>query len=102
MHFSARRKRSLPALIFVALVAIPASLPAVFGSPPGPEGPASPRVTDNANDLIVGPGETYMMSGCHTYDRSVQINGTLKVTPYDGENETTGTLVLSAPWMIIG
>jgi hypothetical protein len=66
-------------------------------------GNAEPRLLiDDADDLIVPEWETYELSGCHTYSRSVQINGTLTVKPYDGVNDTTGTITLSSRWIIIG
>ncbi|MEM4729608.1 MAG: hypothetical protein QXH42_07635 [Thermoplasmata archaeon] len=67
------------------------------------EARAGPRaVTDDTYDLIIPAGETYELSGHHTYTRSIQINGTLKVLPYDGVNETSGMIALSAPWIYIG
>jgi len=90
-----------PATFLMALMVFLAFQPVSLADTPGEDG-ASPRTVDDQNDLIIGPGETYSMYGCHTYARSVQINGTLKVVPYDGENETTGTLTLAAPWIIIG
>ncbi|MEM4728655.1 MAG: hypothetical protein QXH42_02695, partial [Thermoplasmata archaeon] len=67
------------------------------------EDAATPRaITDNANDLIIPEGESYELSGCHTYKRSVQINGTLKLRPWDGVDESTGMIWLEAPWIIIG
>jgi len=96
------RKRSLHAVLIMAMMALSGLVPALAGAAGTGEGAASARVTDDLNDLIVRAGETYTLCGCHTYARSVQINGTLKVTPYDGDDETTGTLVLMAPWIIVG
>jgi len=95
-------KRSVPAVLFFAMMVLPAFLPSPVGAAGPGEGTAFARTTDNANDLIIGAGETYSMYGLHTYARSVQINGTLAVAPYDGDNETTGTLTLVAPWITIG
>jgi hypothetical protein len=57
---------------------------------------------DDSNDLIIPQGETYYLCGCHTYAASVQINGTLKVLPYDGDNESTGALILESPRIVVG
>jgi hypothetical protein len=95
-------RRSVLPLFLSVLMAAPALLPACAGEPGAAEGPALARVTDNSSDLIIGLGETYTLGGTHAYTRSVQVNGTLRVTPYDGVNESTGTLALSAPWIYIG
>jgi len=87
-------------LSLVLLMAIPAMPAGAFG--PGGEAGAVPRVTDDASDLIVASGEIYELFGCHTYSRSVQVNGTLKVLPYDGADDTTGTITLIAPYIIVG
>jgi len=88
------------AVFLVCLMAFPIIPAAATGA--GDEGPAAPRVTDDINDLIIASGETYEMFGCHTYQRTVQINGTLNVKAYDGSNDVTGTLKLFAPFIIIG
>jgi hypothetical protein len=63
---------------------------------------AAPRaVTDNASDLIVPAGETYELYGCHTYINSVRIDGTLNVKPYDGVDDTTGTIIIKAGSIVI-
>jgi hypothetical protein len=80
-------------------------LPMVPAEPVGPENTGFPgprTITDDASDLIVPAGETYELSGCHTYTNSIQINGTLKVKPYDGADITTGSLWLQARWILIG
>ena len=79
-------------LLLAALMAAPV-VPAAGSCPEGPGG-VSPRLTDNANDLIVPEGATYELYGCHTYANSIEILGTLMVKPYDGVNATSGTLVL--------
>jgi hypothetical protein len=61
-----------------------------------------PRLTDDATDLVIQSGESIEIAGERTYSRSVQINGTLIVKPYDGSDATTGTLTLRAPWIIVG
>ena len=87
--------RSLFAIALILLMAIP--MVPVGASRPESAGIAGPRaITDNSNDLIVPAGETYELSGCHTYTNSVKINGTLKVKPHDGSDATTGTLTLFA------
>jgi len=68
-----------------------------------PEGGTVGRsVTDDANDLIIPDGDVYELSGCHTYKRSVQIMGILKVKPWDDKGETSGMLLLRAPNITIG
>jgi hypothetical protein len=88
------------AVFLVCLMAFPI-LPA-GASGPDNEGPAAPRVTDDVNDLIVAFGESYELYGCHTYWKSVQINGTLTVRPYNGADDITGTVKLMAPFIIVG
>jgi hypothetical protein len=63
-------------------------------------GPRS--IVDDAFDLIIPEGETYELNGCHTYIRSVQINGTVTVQPYNGANESTGSLILVSGRIFIG
>jgi len=55
-------------------------------------------VTDTADDLYIGPGETYTLGGTHSYNISVEIaaTGTLYIPAYDG-SANTGYLELSAP-----
>jgi hypothetical protein len=65
-------------------------------------GGAGPRSTNDASDLIISAGETLELSGDISYSRSVQINGTLTVKPFDGLSPSTGLLTLRAPWIIVG
>ncbi|MEM4730094.1 MAG: hypothetical protein QXH42_10110, partial [Thermoplasmata archaeon] len=84
-------------LIFLML------LPAPTGAGGGGSGGAGPRaVVDDSENLIIPAGEVYELCGCHTYSNSVQINGTLKVKPYDGSNMSTGMVWLKARWIIVG
>ncbi|MEM3043559.1 MAG: hypothetical protein QXD84_08475 [Thermoplasmata archaeon] len=84
-------------LIFLML------LPAPTGASGGGSWGAGPRaVIDNSENLIIPAGEVYELCGCHTYSNSVQINGTLKVKPYDGSNTSTGMVWLKARWIIVG
>ena len=59
-------------------------------------------VTDDANNLIVGPGETYTLGGARTYAVGVQIasTGVLYVATYTGATNT-GYLELHAPAIAI-
>jgi hypothetical protein len=93
------KNRILP-LVLVLILALPA-LPA-GASEGGCEVAAAPRVTDDTGNLIILLGETYELYGCHTYTESVQIDGILKVKPYDGADETLGTLTLIAPVITVG
>ena len=91
--------RILLAFGLVLLMALPIAPAGAYED----KGGAGPRaVTDDSGDLIVPAGETYELSGCHTYSNSVQINGTLKVKPYDGSDVTTGMLWLQARWILVG
>jgi nitrous oxidase accessory protein NosD len=59
-------------------------------------------VTDNANELIVPAGDTYILYDSHTYNKRIVINGTLNVKAYDNTALTkTGTLTLTAPEITI-
>ena len=60
--------------------------------------PAALAVTDNADQLYIGSGETYTLGGSHSYNVSVTIEGggILYVATYDG-SPNTGYLELSAP-----
>jgi len=58
-------------------------------------------VTDTASDLIVPAGETYEIWGCHTYTNTITIDGVLNVKPYDGVDDSSGTLTLKARSIII-
>jgi len=91
--------RILLALGLVFLMALPMAPAGALEN----EGVAGPRaVTDESSDLIVPAGETYELYGCRTYTNSVQINGTLKVKPYDGSDVSTGSLWLQAKWILVG
>jgi hypothetical protein len=88
------------AFILAATMCMPAF--PTLASGPENSGSMVPRVTDDSYDLIVGVGETYETYGCHTYANSIQINGTLKVKPYDGSDNNTGALSLQANWISVG
>jgi len=93
--------RALIAVLLMAAMVLP-GMPALAISPSEP-GSASPRkVTDDVKDLIIPEGEVYELFGEHSFSRTVQINGTLRVIPYDGSNAATGTLELTAPWVVVG
>jgi len=53
-------------------------------------------LVDNDDYLIIPFGKTYNLDGAHTYNKLVQIDGTLEVNAYNGSG-TTGTLELTAP-----
>lgn len=57
-------------------------------------------VTDNQQRLYIPAGETYTLSGEHNYSESVNIEGTLTITAYDGSSES-GTLSLSSPLITV-
>jgi len=57
--------------------------------------PAHAAITDDADRLIVPAGESYSLSGEHSYNAEVRIDGTLEVTPFDGASG--GSLRLEAP-----
>ena len=57
-------------------------------------------ITDNADYLYVGPGETYTLGGVHSYNVSVEVGGTLCIAAYNG-GANTGYLELYAPSMYI-
>ena len=63
---------------------------------------AALAVIDDADQLYVGPGETYTLGGSHSYGVSVGVaaTGILYVTAYNG-GVNTGYLELDAPVMII-
>ncbi|MEM2869204.1 MAG: hypothetical protein QW379_02120 [Thermoplasmata archaeon] len=93
--------RALPSVFLALLLFAPAAT--AGGDRNSEEIREGPRaVTNDANDLIVPEGEVYNLSGSHIYARSVQINGTLRINPYDGNDESTGLLSLQAPWIIVG
>jgi hypothetical protein len=98
---SALTLRKILAIALIFLMALPMA-PAGAAGPEGLSSAGARAVTDDSSDLIVPAGETYELYGCHTYANSVQINGTLKVKPYDGVEGTTGSLGLQAGWIIIG
>lgn len=90
-------------IVFVTvmvLAGIPAGLAGLTSSDEGAAASRAP--TDDENDLIVPDGETYELAGSHSYAVSVQIMGTLKIKPYDGSDDSTGMLSLSAPTITIG
>jgi len=62
----------------------------------------SNAVTDDANNLIVGPGETYTLGGVKTYAVGVQVaaTGVLCVAVYTG-GANTGYLELNAPTITV-
>jgi hypothetical protein len=93
------RIRLLTVLILALMMAAP-SVPAVGQGGPGRQ--TEPRaVTDTASDLIVPAGETYELSGCHTYTNSIRIDGNLTIKPYNGVDDSTGALTLKAGNIII-
>lgn len=55
-----------------------------------------PGVTDNANNLIVTAGTTYTLTGAHSYNVAIRVDGNLYVKAYDG-TAGSGALSLSAP-----
>jgi hypothetical protein len=67
-----------------------------------PSGSDGRTVTDSPLDLIIPEDEVYDLFGSHNYTRSIQINGTLNVTSYNGIDNSTGTLILKAPMITIG
>lgn len=96
------RRILLTCLMIAAMVASSLPFGLALAAPGGGEGGAQSRtVVDNANDLIVPAGESYTLSGSHRYSRSVQINGTLTVAPYAGD-EKTGILNISSKSIFIG
>ena len=104
--FETRRspKRMLLCCLLIASM-VASGIPAVIsgtGPESGPSAAAGRAIVDNANDLIIPEGENYTLYGAHNYTRSVQINGTLNVTAYDGVNNATGTITLRASWISIG
>ena len=58
-------------------------------------------VIDTAENLIIPAGETHTLCSSHTYQNSVQIDGTLYIKSYDGTSDT-GQLLLSAATLTIG
>jgi len=57
-------------------------------------------LVDNEDYLIIPFGQTYNLDGAHTYNKLVQIDGTLEVNAYNGSG-TTGTLELIAPQITV-
>lgn len=97
-----RNRMRLLLSVFLTLSMVGAGLPVVFAATPESPHAVMPRATNDANDLIVPDGDSLELSGTFTFKRSIQINGTLKVKPYDGTDEATGMLSITAPWVIIG
>jgi hypothetical protein len=96
-----RTLRNMLALALMFLMVLPVAPAGASGTAEG--GDCGPRtVTDDSSNLIIPSGETYELYGCHTYSKSVQINGTLKVKPYDGTDANTGTLWLYAASISVG
>jgi len=82
--------RSIRLLFFVAVLLLAVS-------------PTALAVTDDADYLYVGSGETYTLGGTHEYNVSavVAYGGTLYVAAYNG-SANTGHLKLVAPYISIG
>ena len=99
-----RNRASLSLALVILLVVVPALPAALAGEESGSsaEAPAREAVVNNGQDLIIPAGETLELSGCHTYSRGVRINGTLTVRPYDGVEESEGTLWVSSASIYIG
>ena len=59
-------------------------------------------IIDDANQLYIGPGESYTLGGAHSYDVSVYVDGlgVLYIPEYDGTTNT-GWLELKAPLITI-
>jgi len=57
-------------------------------------------IVDNADYLIIPFGKIYNLDGSHSYNKMVQIDGTLEVNAYNGSG-TTGTVELEAPQITI-
>ena len=101
MFEKARAKPRNIACILIVAAMVLSALPVASSDPA--EGGARPRaITNDSNDLIIPEGEITEMWGCHTYKKSVQIMGTLMIRPYDGKDDTTGTLTLKAPSISVG
>jgi hypothetical protein len=86
------------------LLALAVSVPLFPVAAEGGQGAmAAPRaVVDDGTNLIVPEGTSYNLSGDHHYSGDVIINGTLKVDPWDGVNETSGMVNISARNIFIG
>jgi hypothetical protein len=93
--------RAALALLIILIMAIPA-LPAGATGDGNERADGGRTVTDDSQSLVVPAGESYELFGCHTYSKSVQIDGILKVKPYDGSDQTTGTLFIEAPVITVG
>ena len=90
---------------FLIAITVASGIPAgIWGmSPESPTAGAVGRaITDSPTDLIIPEGENYTLFGVHNFTGSIQINGTLNVSAYDGINNATGTLALRAPSITIG
>lgn len=97
-----RNRMRLLLSVFLTLSMVGAGLPVVFAATPESPQAVGPRATNDGKDLIVPDGDTLELSGTFTYTRSVQINGILTVKSYNGADESTGTLSITAPSITIG
>jgi hypothetical protein len=84
----------------MVLAAVPAGL--ALGAWTGEGGSVPRETTNDENDLIIPLGESFDLSGTHSYAVSVQILGTLNIKPWDGADAETGMLSLKAPKITIG
>jgi hypothetical protein len=57
-------------------------------------------IIDDADYLIIPVGKIYNLDGSHSYNKMVQIDGTLEVNAYNGSG-TTGTVELEAPQITV-
>ncbi|MEM2869205.1 MAG: hypothetical protein QW379_02125 [Thermoplasmata archaeon] len=94
--------RSIIVILLAALMLLPLAPAAGVSSAAGSVDTAGAREVEDGHNLIVPKGETYELCGCHTYPGRVEIDGTLVVKPYDGTDESTGTLVIRAGSIFIG
>jgi hypothetical protein len=94
----------MPYTIFLNMIiaTVLAGLQAIPADSEAPSHINATSIINDANNLLIHDGESLTLSGTRTYSQSVQINGTLTVAPYDGKDPSTGSLALTAPWIIIG
>ncbi|MEM2869206.1 MAG: hypothetical protein QW379_02130 [Thermoplasmata archaeon] len=102
MFENARGEVRIVISISVIVAMVLSALPAAAAASRSEGGAIQRAIIDNANNLIIPAGEEYTLYGTHTYKDSVQIDGTLKLKPYDGSDEKTGTLVIYAKSITIG
>ncbi|MEM4728928.1 MAG: hypothetical protein QXH42_04100, partial [Thermoplasmata archaeon] len=102
MFENARGEVRIVISISVVVAMVLSALPAAAAASRSEGGAIQRAVIDNANNLIIPAGEEYTLYGTHTYKDTVQIDGTLKLKPYDGSDEKTGTLVIYAKSITIG